>query len=398
MHAVDQDGLDQQLGRAGYGGHIIRHGHAGIHRPGAVQGGALAVDAALRLGKPCVDCRSRIFHAQSVRAKGVELGGDQRPAVGQVEGTRHQFGLGAPEHAAELRRIKHVDQRGVAAVHRGEVLAGTPGTVANDDVVIPHHQGTLGPAGAEIGVQILRILTTKAVPIAGRMVGGEHPHPVLHVNQALHVGNVVGIIERQVGVRRVNHGKHVGVVVGRVGGASNFVIIAVPRELLGPAGGGVGVEIRPAVIVEIDRTARRRRTKFKPWLHFVQITGGVVGEILFDQIGVRTLGVLHQGPPAVAVHIDRHIAPVQPGNPQSPHEKMGGLLALNTPVIPRPIAGLVDLVERSRAQKLVIIVEHPFIMAQTPIGSVKALVVRAARKPGGHVVDDAVAIHHGAVD
>jgi len=74
------------------------------------------------------------------------------------------------------------------------------------------------------------------------------------------------------------------------------------------------------------------------------------------------------------------------------------LLPLDRIVVAGAISGLMDFIERSRAQKLVMLREDPFVMAEIPVGRIEVLVVRAAGEAGQHIVNHAVAIDKSAVE
>ena len=119
--------------------------------------------------------------------------------------------------------------------------------------------------------------------------------------------------------------------------------------------------------------------------------------MLLHQVGIGRLGIFHERAAADAVHIHRYIMPVKPGDTQSPQEGVGDLLALDAGVVPRAIAGLVNLVEGSRAQELIIIGENPLVMAEIAGGGVEALVIGAAGKTCLGIVNDTAATHDRAI-
>src|ERR1022692_2249524 len=89
--------------------------------------------------------------------------------------------------------------------------------------------------------------------------------------------------------------------------------------------------------------------------------------------------------------------PVKPGDTQSPQEGIGDLLALDAGVVPCPVAGLMELVERCCAKVLVIVGEDPLVMAEIAGGGVEVLVIGAAGKARLSVVNDAVAADDRAI-
>ena len=119
--------------------------------------------------------------------------------------------------------------------------------------------------------------------------------------------------------------------------------------------------------------------------------------MLFNDIAVRRLGILHQGAAAVTVDIHRHKAPVEPRDAECAQERVGGLLPLQAGIVARPVARLVNLVKGSCPQERIVIGEDPLVMAEASVRCVKALVVRAAGETSLGVVNDAVAIDDGAI-
>ncbi len=107
------------------------------------------------------------------------------------------------------------------------------------------------------------------------------------------------------------------------------------------------------------------RGEFKPRLHFVKKAAVVIGEMFLHHVAVRHLRVFHQRAAAVAIDINRHITAVEPRHAQRAQEGVGQLLALQAGVVARAVARLMNFVEIGRAQKLVVIVEIPFVMAQS---------------------------------
>ena len=107
--------------------------------------------------------------------------------------------------------------------------------------------------------------------------------------------------------------------------------------------------------------------------------------------------VFHEHATTAAVDIDGDQSFVKPGNPQGAQERVDTLLPLEAGVVPRSIARLVNLVEVGCPQKLAVIGEYPLVMAETSIGGVEALVVRAAGKAPLHVVNHARVIDKGGV-
>src|ERR1043166_267638 len=88
---------------------------------------------------------------------------------------------------------------------------------------------------------------------------------------------------------------------------------------------------------------------------------------------------------------------IEPRDMQRSEEHVGGLLALEAGIVARAIAGLMNFVERSCAEKFVVIGERPFVMAECAVGGVEALVVRAAGEAGERIVNDARTFNECAI-
>ena len=76
---------------------------------------------------------------------------------------------------------------------------------------------------------------------------------------------------------------------------------------------------------------------------------------------------------------------------------VGRLLALQNVVVAGAIARLMNLVERGRAQKFVVVRKDPFVVTKTADRRVELLVIRAPRIAGHHIVNDSIAVHNCAV-
>ncbi len=396
FHAVDPDGFDVHRRRAGHGSHTLIDGDRRVDGEAArVLPRELRGDAVMRLGEPGFDGRIRVFGGHAVGGEGVELGIKQRTTVGDVERTVHQFLQRPPIHAPEGWFVVNGAHVWIRAVDGEKILAGAPrAAVSDDDVEIKHHQRVLRALGADVAVQVLRVVGAEGVPVARRVIGGKHAHPILHVGLIFHVGDIVGCAGRTGGV---HERKDPAVIARRTRRAPHQIIVAVTRRLLGPAGGCVGVQRTPGGVVEGNVTTARVRAEFKPRLHLVEPATVVIRKMFLDHVAARCLRVFHQSAAAVAIHIHDHVAPVEPGHAQSAQEGVGQLLALDAGIIARAVAGLMNFVVRSRAQQLIVIGEDPFVMAQAAVGRVEALMVRAAGEPRLHVVNHPAAGDERAV-
>ena len=129
-----------------------------------------------------------------------------------------------------------------------KILARSPGAaVTQYDVEIEHQERVPGALGPHVTIQILGILAAEGVPVAGSVVGGEDPHPVFHVSEILHAGDVVS---RAVRIRRIHQREYVREIVGGDWRAADQKVIAIARRLFDTPGRGVGHQIAPGIIVE----------------------------------------------------------------------------------------------------------------------------------------------------
>ena len=122
------------------------------------------------------------------------------------------------------------------------------------------------------------------------MVGGKNAHPVFHVGHLFQIGDITCLAVR---IRGVHNGKDIGEVIEGISRAPDLKAIAVARRLFDAAGGGVRHNVAPGLVIVIHVISRKGGRKFEPRLHLVKITGGVIGEALFNQIAVRHLRVFH---------------------------------------------------------------------------------------------------------
>src|ERR1700727_2942326 len=102
--------------------------------------------------------------------------------------------------------------------------------------------------------------------------------------------------------------------------------------------------------------------------------------MFLHHVSGRHLGIFHQSAAPVAVHIDGNVPPVEPRYTECAEKGVRQLLPLDAGIVSRPIARLVNLVEVGRAEKLVVIVEFPFVMAEIADWCVEFLMVWAAGK------------------
>ncbi len=195
------------------------------------------------------------------------------------------------------------------------------------------------------------------------MGAGEDAHPLLHVCLRFHVLDELRSVGGEVG--RIDQVEHVRVAAGGILDLPNQPVPPVARQLFGSAGGVIDIQRTPGVIVEVLPVA----IELEPRLHFVKISVRVVREMLGDHVPIRDLGVFHHpGAAAVdapdAVHVEVHVTPVIPRQPQLAHDPVKGLLALNRVVVVGAVARGMNFVEGSRSQKLIVLRHRAVVMAR----------------------------------
>ena len=194
---------------------IIAYHHGIDREPGGIFSRDLRGDAVVRRGHPGFH-RGWIFGVDAVGEERIVFGINQWPAIREIQRTINEFLQRPPIHSPERRLDKKVRGIGVSAVDQKQVGARRPGAVIEADIEIEHQQRILRAIRAQIAVEILCRGCPVRIAVCRGVVGGEDPHPIFHIREALHRGDIVGCAERTGRVyQRIDDVE----VTGRIGSA-----------------------------------------------------------------------------------------------------------------------------------------------------------------------------------
>ncbi len=265
--------------------------------------------------------------------------------------------------------------------------------IAENDVGVPHDQLPAAPL-RPVGIHVLRIAVTEAVPVPDCVVEGERFDPHVHVRLLLQCVRKDRIVAR--GVGRVDQGIEVAVIIDGSIGRPGLPVPPVTSHLARASGGPVIVQVRPRQILKVQSLAGLP-AKFEPGVDLPQVAVRIVGVIGADEVAAAHLRVFHQPPAQGPVDIDVHIAPVQPREAELAGHPVHRLLPLDGAVVEGAVAGTMDLVEAIGAEEKIVAGEAPDVMAVAG-GAGEVLMIRAAGEAESRSVDGAkVSIYQGAV-